>query len=246
MLCKCGCGKEVSVPATGRPGEYHSPACRKRAQRARERAMQLELISDVTKPEEVAEQEETSVTKPNTPESWTIFSKSDRKHDAQRRGWLRAWGQEHDVQRGYWFTMWGRYSGYYQTQLLPGKWAHFVEDAGSYEIYCLFVAVFTPGVPLAYYVEDAAMRGEIKGLVTKPSVRASLQSELLAIGKTIAYQRVTLATKWGGVHIQPGREGWTHYALTEKEHLSLVVQRLLVYAKHLISAGLSGVAKEQE
>jgi hypothetical protein len=189
-LCKCGCGREVVSPTTGRPGEYHSASCRKRAQRQRERVVQLELLPDATKPDEdisavapdedtsivesdvtklpeVVEQREIDVTKPDAPENWTVYSNSDRRHDAQRRDWLQAWGQEHDVQRGYWFTMWGRYSGYYQTHLLPGRWAHFVEDAGYYEIYCLFVGVFTPGVPLAQYMEDAAARGEIKGLVTK-------------------------------------------------------------------------------
>jgi hypothetical protein len=168
MKCKCGCGRDVATPATGRPGEYASANCRKRAQRQRERALQPELISEiVTKPDEDTSTGAQDVTKPETPENWTVFSNSDRHYDAQRRAWLQVWGQEHDVQLGYWFTLWGRYSGYYQMHLLPGKWAHFCEDAGYYEIYCLFVGVFTPGVPLSHYMEDAAERGEIKGLVMK-------------------------------------------------------------------------------
>ncbi len=56
MKCKCGCGREVATPATGRPGEYSSASCRKRAQRQRERAVQLELAleSGVTKVNEEA------------------------------------------------------------------------------------------------------------------------------------------------------------------------------------------------
>ncbi len=49
MNCKCGCGREVVTPTTGRPGEYHSASCRKRAQRQRERAVQMELLPGVTK-----------------------------------------------------------------------------------------------------------------------------------------------------------------------------------------------------
>lgn len=48
-LCHCGCGREVPVQKTGRPGEYYSASCRKRAQRSRKQAMQLELLPDVTK-----------------------------------------------------------------------------------------------------------------------------------------------------------------------------------------------------
>ncbi len=41
-------------------------------------------------------------------------------------------------------------------------WAGFLEKAVQYDIYCMFVAAFTPHVPLEHYLKDAQKRGEIK------------------------------------------------------------------------------------
>src|SRR5450432_3121562 len=45
MICKCGCGREVPMQKTGRPGEYYSGACRVRYHRQKS--------TDVTKVETV-------------------------------------------------------------------------------------------------------------------------------------------------------------------------------------------------
>jgi len=68
------------------------------------------------------------------------------------------------------------------------------------------------------------------------------QLELLGIGQSISYQRVILASSWGGVHIKPGEAGWTEYALTNTERLNIVIPRLRIYASHLIDVGLAGEA----
>src|SRR6266487_6367211 len=120
---------------------------------------------DVTKLPEEAKPDGTYRSEPeNTHESWTVYSRVDlHTSDAGRRAWLRAWAEMRDYPRS-WFTMHGKYSGYYKTGILPGKegWARFLEHGGYYEVYCLFVAVFTPQIPLEHYLQDAAQRGEIE------------------------------------------------------------------------------------
>ncbi len=172
--CKCGCGREVATSATGRPEEYSSAGCRKRAQRQRERAVQLELIPDVTKlPEETweGEQDGTLVsTEPDTLDLLTYNRESLRyqgPHDQARRARLRTFAEQGGY-RDFWFTMHGHYSGYYQTKVLPGEeaWTRFIEGAVQYDIYCCYVAAVAPG-RLERLLTDAATRGEIKGIITK-------------------------------------------------------------------------------
>ncbi len=143
--CKCSCGREVATPATGRPGEYYSASCRKRAQRQRERAVQLELAleSDGTFVDEEAlpsgeppvevEPDGTKLPEPaGDPQCWTVYSREDlHDYDTKRRVWLREWAQARDYPPS-WFTLYGKYSGYYKTGILPGKegWARFLEHGG--------------------------------------------------------------------------------------------------------------------
>lgn len=128
---------------------------RKRAPRQREQAIQPELNF-----EEVPQ---------DRPENWTHYSHRDLlEYDEKRRSWLREWAQARNYALR-WCTMWGKYSGYYQTSVPAGaeSWEHFLENATYYDIYCFFVGVFTAGVPLSQYLEDAARRGEVKGLIVK-------------------------------------------------------------------------------
>ncbi len=67
----------------------------------------------------------------------------------------------------------------------------------------------------------------------------ALQSELLAVGQSIAYRQVILGSSWGGICIGLGLAGWTRYAFTETEHLSVVVQAVRTYAGHIIDVGLA-------
>lgn len=170
--CKCGCGREVATPATGRPGEYSSASCRKRAQRQRERAMQLELLpDDVTKPDEDTSTvmpdvtklpEETSEVEQDGTLDLLTYSRESLRyqgpHDQARRAWLRTFAEQGGY-RDFWFTMHGQYSGYYQTKVL--SWTRFLEGAVQYEIYCCYVAAVAPG-QLERRLTDAAKRGEIK------------------------------------------------------------------------------------
>ena len=129
-----------------------------------------EVAPDVTKlPEEAkpVEQDGTLVsTEPETLDLLTYNRESLRyqgPHDQARRAWLREWAQAHNWPRS-WFTMHGKYSGYYKTCVLPGGegWTGFLEKAVQYDIYCMFVAAFTPGIPLEHYLQDASQRGEIR------------------------------------------------------------------------------------
>ena len=97
------------------------------------------------------------------PAEWTVYSRDLQEHDAQRRAWLREWAQTRDWPAS-WFTLYGKYSGYYQSGVVPGEdgWTGFLEKAVYYDIYCMFIAAFTPGVPLETYLKDAQKRGEIK------------------------------------------------------------------------------------
>ena len=166
MECKA-CGAPLARSARGHTSEYCNDRCRKRGPRVREAATQLslefEVSSDVTAP--VPEiQNDTSERDPAT---LTSYSRETLRHlgahDQARRAWLREWARSRDY-RASWFTVHGRYSGYYQTGIPAGEegWTRFLERGGSYDVYCLFVAAFTPDIPLQCYLEDASARGEIK------------------------------------------------------------------------------------
>lgn len=106
----------------------------------------------------------------------TTYSRDNLKHqgphDQARRSWLSQWAE----QRGhtaFWFMMYHKYDGYTKHGIQAGGWTGFLERAVQYDIYCCFVAAFTPDVPLEHYLEDAAKRGEIKldamALVWRPA-----------------------------------------------------------------------------
>jgi len=144
----------------------------------------MELLPDVTKPdedtstvtpdvtklsEETSEGEQDGMLVSTEPEALDLLTYNRESlryqgpHDQARRAWLREWAQAHNWPRS-WFTMHGKYSGYYKTCVLPGGegWTGFLEKAVQYDIYCMFVAAFTPGIPLEHYLQDALARGEIK------------------------------------------------------------------------------------
>lgn len=83
-------------------------------------------------------------------------------HDQARRGYLRTFARERGHQ-ALWFTIHGSRSGYYQAGVPAGEegWAHFLERAVQFDIYCAFIAAYAPG-HLEQFLTDAAARGEIK------------------------------------------------------------------------------------
>ena len=91
---------------------------------------------------------------PDTPERWMVYSRADlRNHDADRRAWLREWAKMHHYPRS-WFMLHGQRSGYYQVGIPAGEqgWTNFLECGIYYDVYCLFVAAYTPQIPLEHYV----------------------------------------------------------------------------------------------
>jgi hypothetical protein len=87
--------------------------------------------------------------------------------DNVRREWLAAWAETRGYKAFPW-TCHDKYSGYTQHHIEDGEanWQHFLNVAGSFNIYCCYVTACAPH-PLSHYLEDAVARGEIRQLEDK-------------------------------------------------------------------------------
>jgi hypothetical protein len=141
-----------------------------------EQGTQDEQEAEPTQPEPQLEQETLNPANLTTYARDTLTSQGP--HDQARRAWLRSFAQERGY-KDFWFTIYGQRSGNYQAGVPAGEegWTHFLEKAVQYDVYCCFIAAYTPG-QLEHLLKDAAARGEIKldSMVLTPSNRRTPRS----------------------------------------------------------------------